>query len=375
MTRERERIVVAPGPVHVPGRLREAVRPVHHRSEDFRSLVLELEGMLRELLGTSSPVYALTASGTGAMEAAVVNVVRPDDRVLVVSGGKFGERWSEILRAYGCAERLLSFETGAAVDIGRVATAAREYEASIVACTHVESSTGLLLDLEGLAAALPDRRIMVDAIASLGAEELMMEEWGIDVVVSASQKAFASPPGLSFVAMRERARAPAHPAYYFDLAQYEEGWKHGDAPYTPAIETIQMVHASMLRAREIGWSAIRERHAAASTAFREAMRSLSLTSLPANPSAAVQAIRLPEGCDGKRFLGILESEHGIIAAGGQGALRSRIFRTGFLGQFDGGTILRIVRAVAATLMELGMNVNVTDAERAMGPVSDLKALY
>jgi len=377
MVHEPERIVIAPGPVHVPQVLRDAVQPMHHRSDAFRAMVRDMEKMLQELLGTSSRVYTLTASGTGAMEAAVANVVRADDRALVVSGGKFGDRWNEILSAYGCNTRLLSFEPGAAIDIEAVAAAAAEHEADIVACTHVESSSGLLLDLHSLASRLPRPLIMVDAIASLGAEELAMDDWGLDVVVSASQKAFASPPGISFVALNDRARGrtPGHASYYFDLGRYEAGRERGDTPFTPALETIQMVHASMLRTRETGWGLVRERHRNASSAFIEAMGSLSLESCPANPSAAVQAFILPDGCDGAGFLELLRMRHGIIAAGGQGPLRGKIIRTGFLGLLDGGTLLRIARAFAETLTELGVDTDVTEIESAMGPVSDLPGLF
>lgn len=377
MANEPERIVIAPGPVHVPRALRDAVLPMHHRSDTFRAMVLDVEGMLRELLGTSSPVYTLTSSGTGAMEAAVVNTVRHDDRVLVVSGGKFGDRWNEILSAYGCNANLLSFEPGAAVDIDAVVSAAARFDADIVACTHVESSSGLLLDLHSLASRLSGPLVMVDAIASLGAEELSMDEWGLDVVVSASQKAFASPPGLSFVVMSDRARerAPGNAVYYFDLGRYEAGRECGDAPFTPAIETIQLVRASMIHARDVGWDRVRERHRAVSAAFIEAMTMLSLESFPENPSSAVQAFVLPDGCGGAGFLELLEERHGIVAAGGQGALKGTIFRTGFLGQFDGGTLLRIVRAVASALSESGLNTKVTEAERALEAVTNLPGLF
>lgn len=377
MTPEPDRIVIAPGPVHVPGALRGRVQPMHHRSAAFRTIFRETETMLGELLGTSSPVYTLTASGTGAMEAAVANTVRTEDRTLVVSGGKFGDRWEEILSAYGCGTRLLSFEPGATVDIDAVEAAAGEYGATVVACTHVESSSGLLLDLGSLASKLEGRLVMVDAIASLGAEELAMDEWGLDAVVSASQKAFASPPGVSFLALgesvRKRKRSPA--SCYFDLARYEEGRERGDAPFTPAVDTIQMIHASLIHARDTGWNNIRDWHRTTSAAFMEAMGKLSLRILPERPSSAVQAFILPEGCDGERFLELLEAEHGIIAAGGQGPLKGTIFRTGFLGHFSGGTLLRIVRAVAGTLSELNVNTNVKEAERAIGRVSDLPGLF
>ena len=377
MATEPERIVIAPGPVHVPPALRSRVRPMHHRSDDFRMMIRDTEGMLRELLGTASPVYTLTASGTGAMEAAVANVVRADDRALVVSGGKFGDRWNEILSAYGCGTRLLSFEPGESIDIEAVTAAAAGFDADIVACTHVESSSGLLLDLHSLARGLKRPLLMVDAIASLGAEELSMDDWGLDVVVSASQKAFASPPGISFIAMsgRARGRTDGHTPYYFDLDRYEEGRDRGDTPFTPAIETVQMVHASMLRARETGWDIMREMHQKASSAFIEAMGKISLESLPADPSSAVQAFMLPDGCNGTRFLEMLIDRHGIIAAGGQGPLKGKIIRTGFLGHLGGEILLRIVRGIAATLEELGINTNVTEAEKALGIISDLPGLF
>ena len=377
MAHEPERIVIAPGPTHVPQALRDAVQPMHHRSDAFREIVRDSERMLRELLGTSSSVYTLTASGTGAMEAAVANIVRAGDRALVISGGKFGERWNELLSAYRCNTRMLSFEPGAAVDIEAVSAAAAGYRADIVACTHVESSSGLLLDLPLLASRLQRPLVMVDAIASVGAEELAMDDWGLDVVVSASQKAFASPPGISFVALNDRARGRATETipYYFDLGRYEAGREMGDTPFTPALETIQMVHASMLRAREVGWDIVRERHRKVSSAFIDAMGSLSLESFPRNPSSAVQAFILPDGCDGAGFLELLRSRHGIIAAGGQGVLRGKIIRTGFLGHLDGGTLLRIVGAVGATLSELGINANVTEAEVSIKPVSDLHRLF
>lgn len=377
MAHEPERIVIAPGPVHVPQALRDAVQPMHHRSDACRAIVRETEKMLRELLGTSSRVYTLTASGTGAMEAAVANIVRAGDRALVVSGGKFGDRWNEILTAYGCSTRLLSFEPGMAVDIEAVAAAAAEYEADIVACTHVESSSGLLLDLHSLSSRLSRPLVMVDAIASLGAEELAMDDWGLDVVVFASQKAFASPPGISFVALNDRARGrtPGNAPYYFDLGRYEAGRERGDTPFTPALETIQMVYASMLRACETGWDIVRERHRNVSSAFIEAMGSLSLESFPRIPSSSVQAFILPDGCDGAEFLELLRMRYGIIAAGGQGPMSGKLIRTGFLGLLDGGTLLRIARAFAGTLTELGVDTDVTEAESAMGPVSGLPGLF
>lgn len=380
MTGERERIVIAPGPVQIPRVLWEAIVPMHHRSDAFRAIARETEAMLQELLVTDSPVYLLTASGTGAMEAAVAAVAREGDSALVVSGGKFGDRWGEIFDAFGCRTHLLRFDEGAEIDIDAVVAAVAERKPDIVACTHVESSTGLLLDLEELAGRFAEPRplLVVDAIASLGAEALAMDAWGLDAVVAASQKALASSPGLGIVAVsgRVRARNPAAASrsYYFDLARYESGRDGGDTPFTPALHTIQMVHRALRLQREMGWKQVRARHKRVSDAFIEAAGHLALQCLPQRPSSSVQAFVLPPSCIGADFLERLESRFGIIAAGGQGPLEGKIVRTGFLGLYGGSTLQRIVSAFAEVLSELSCSVDVTAAKRSLRPVGSLPEL-
>jgi aspartate aminotransferase-like enzyme len=381
---EQERIVISPGPVHVPRSLTDGIIPMHHRSDAFRTIMRETEAMLREILRTGSPVYIVTASGTGAMEAAAVNTVRGGESVLVVSGGKFGDRWRDIFEAYGCPTHVLEHEWGREIDIGAVIASVEERRPDIVACTHVESSTGLLLDLEGLAASLPEPRplLVVDAIASVGAESFSMDEWGIDAVAAASQKALAAPPGIGIVALGERVRsasasrksAAPRGSFYFDLDRYEAGRERGDAPFTPALHAIHIMHNALDKQRNAGWGQVMERHRRVSDAFIEASGHLGLSCFPERPSAAVQALTLPPGAAGKHFMEMLESRYGIIAAGGQGRLAGKVVRTGFLGIHGGATLQRIVSSFAGALSELGCAVDVRGANEAVGPVADLPEL-
>jgi aspartate aminotransferase-like enzyme len=306
----------------------------------------------------------------------VANVTRPGSRVLVVSGGKFGDRWREISEALGCRTDALRFAAGEAIDIGAVAERVERDEPEFLALTHVESSTGLLLPLRELIDALPRPRpvLIVDAIASLGVEEFAMDAWGIDVAVAACQKAFAAPAGLSFVSMGERARILmercTRELYYFSLKRYEAGRTSGNTPFTPAIEIIQLVHNALGTIRDMGWETMQQRHRTASRAFLEAARHLSLESLPKSPSAAVQALVLPQPCRGKGFVETLAARTGIIVAEGQGELRGRIVRTGFLGLHSGKAILFVIKELGSLLLDMGCSVDPDAAGRALEELSD-----
>ncbi len=349
---------------------------MHHRSDAFREIVLGTEAMIRGILGTDAPVYLVTASGTGAMDAAAANVTKRGSRVLVISGGKFGDRWGEIFDAYGCRVETLRFEAGEAVDIDTVTGRVERDKPEFLALTHVESSTGLLLPLRELIDALPQPRpvLIVDAVASLGVEEFAMDAWGLDVVVGACQKAFAAPPGLSFVSMGKRAldlmRSCPRDLYYLSLQRYDEGRDEGDVPFTPAIEIIQMVHRALGTIENIGWDVMQERHRVASNTFLEAAGHLSLECFPKMPSAAVQALVLPHECHGRSFVETLAREKGIIVADGQGAMKGRIIRTGFLGLHGGKVILRSIKALGALLKEMGCASDLGAAERAAARISD-----
>lgn len=369
LPRVEGRVIVSPGPVHPFPALRENLPPLHHRSDAFRNLVTDIEKMLDELAGSSSPVYLLAASGTGAMEAAVANMTVPGSRVFVVSGGKFGRRWSEICGAYGCRVETAQFDGGKAVDVDAVLRGIRETGAGYVTLTHVESTTGLLAPVREIASRLESPRpvVIVDGISSLGAEEFSMNRWGVDVLVGASQKSFAAPPGVSFVVMGERARPLAGRrggSYYFDFARFEAGRKRGDTPFTPAIETIQIMHRSLSMMRRAGFGVFVRRHARAAAAMSAAAERCSLRPYSECPSSAVQVFRLPEGCRADEVLARLEGR-GFVAAGGQDEVKGKVVRLGFLGLFDVETLARLARALAMSLGESGVRVDVSGAERCI----------
>ena len=376
------RIVLSPGPVHVSPSQWEGLRHLHHRSDEFRTIVRETEGMIQELIGTDSPVYSISASGTGGMEFAATNMTSPGYTVLVVSGGKFGDRWAELCGAYGCRVNHVQLPPGVAIDVGNIVERVRAYGPDILALTHVESSTGLRAPIEELIGALPEPRpvIMLDAIASVGAESLSMDAWGIDAVVAASQKAFAAPPGASFVVLSPRAQkltqiVNRRHLYYFSLRRYEKGRQKGDTPFTPAIHTMQIMHRSLRRIQEIGWERVRERHRRASRAFIEAAAHLSLKSLPENPSDAVQVFKIPDGYGPADLVGELAEREGLIVAGGQGQLAGKVVRTGFLGLHGGKTLERAIDSIARVVAQGGCVVDAGAARRAMEVISDQEDLF
>lgn len=359
----RGSVIMSPGPVHVAPEAFKDLPPLHHRSDEFRNIVRECESALRELLHTSSPVFLLTSSGTGAMEAAVANVTVPGSRVLVVSGGKFGRRWAEICDAYECRTSVMRFEGGMEIDVDAVAERIDRERPEFVALTHVESSTGLLFPLGELSARIRgDERpvFVVDAVSSLGAEELRMEEWGIDVAIGASQKSLAAPPGVGLAAVSGRALGLVGRrrtgSYYFDFNRARLAGAHGDTPFTPAITTIQIMHRSLRSMRALGFEKVLSRHEAASGAFLRAAEQLSLKSFAKRPSSAVQVLVLPRECPGERVLASLERE-GFVAADGQDDLKGRVVRTGFLGLHGRETLVRFVSALGKGVGDCGVNID------------------
>ncbi len=371
-------ILVSPGPVDVPGDASSSIAQLHHRSLEFEIIVEESAGMVREALGTSHPVHFIAASGTGAMEAAVANATAPGARLLVVSCGKFGDRWAEIAAAYDCDVSTMRLSEGSSVDVEAVVDRVRSERPRYLALTHVESSTGLLFPLRELARLLGEDRpvVIVDAVSSFIAEEMPMDEWGIDVVVGASQKALAAPAGVSFVAMGARARAGAsrRGLYYFDLERYGSGAGKSATPFTPAVQTMQIAHRTLSEMRRLGFDAVRSRHERSSRAFLSACGALGLASFPDSPSSAVQALRLPGGISSETILGSL-ARRGFIAAGGQGKLRGSIIRTGFLGLHGASTLIRLVGALGESLRAAGIEADLPGAEKRMREYDEAEPLF
>ena len=377
MDRGEDLILLTPGPVHIDPRRFAALPPMHHRTGRFREIVIDTGCMLGDLCGTKESAFLFAASGTGAMEAVIANVAHPGAKVLVVEGGKFGRRWAEISRAFECEVDILRFPMGKSVDPARVAERAGKFSPDLIALTHVESSTGLRLDIERVISALPDRRALLalDAIASVGSEKIMMDEWGIDILAGAGQKALAAPAGVSFVIAGPRAMEAAaentRPGFYFDFERYGEGMKTGDTPFTPAVHSIQVLHGSLESIRSKGIDAVLDRHEISSGALTAAVEALGMRSFPDNPSRSVQAFFPPEGISCEGVIRSLGERHGIIIAGGQDEMAGRIIRTGFPGIHSGKVLERLVRGLADT-------IDGGDLEKAsalLAPVRNLPPLF
>jgi aspartate aminotransferase-like enzyme len=373
MDRREDLILLTPGPVHIDPRRFAALPPMHHRTGLFREMVIDTGRMIGELCGARETAFLFAASGTGAMEAVVANVAHPGSKVLVVEGGKFGRRWGEIARAFECEVDIIHFKMGEVVDPARVAERAEEFSPDLITLTHVESSTGLRLDVEGIVSALPHRRALIalDAIASVGSENILMEEWGVDVLAGAGQKALAAPAGVSFVIAGQRAMEAAsrnpRPAFYFSFDRYGEGMKTGDTPFTPAVHSVQLLHGSLERIRGAGIDAVFGRHEASSSAISNAFEILGMSSFPDLPSRSVQAFLPPEGILCEAVITFLGEKHGIIIAGGQDEMAGRIIRTGFPGIYSGQVLEKLVNGLAAALGE-------RDLEKAFAPLEPVRNL-
>ncbi|MEX0675085.1 MAG: alanine--glyoxylate aminotransferase family protein, partial [Gaiellaceae bacterium] len=335
-----KRYLFTPGPTPVPPPVLAALaEPVlHHRGPDFRLVYSRCLERLKAVCRTEREVLLFTSSGTGLMESAVANLVSPGDRVLVVSAGYFGERWTELARAYGADVEELAYAWGEAPSAADLA--ARLDGHGIVFLTHSETSTGVVADLQALAAAAKDAGalVAVDAVSSLGAVPLETDAWGLDVVVSGSQKALMTPPGLAFVTVSEQAwaRRGAAPRFYFDWERTRAAQEKLDAAFTPATSLVVALDVALGLLLEEGLEAAFERHVRLGRACRAGIRAMGLELFsPDDDSASVvTAIRAPDGIDSGELVLALRDRFGITLAPGQGPLKGKVFRIGHIGWFD-----------------------------------------
>jgi aspartate aminotransferase-like enzyme len=358
-----KRHLFTPGPTPVPPQVLAAMAEavVHHRSPDFRPVFRRCLDRLTEVFRTVREPLLFTASGTGAMESAVANLAGPGDRVVVVSAGNFGERWVEIARAHECDVDVLDYEWGEAPAADDLAARLRELGgAKVVLLTHSETSTGVVADVRGLAAAAREAGALsvVDAVSSLGAVPLETEEWGIDVVVSGSQKALMTPPGLAFTAVSHAADGGRSRTYYFDWALARKAQEKLDAAFTPAVSLVVALDVALGLLLEDGLEAAFERHVRLGRACREGAKAmgLELFSPDDDSSAVVTAINAPPGIDAEELVLTLRDRFGITLAGGQGPLKGRVFRIGHIGWFDVFDIATALAGVELVLSELGADI-------------------
>jgi aspartate aminotransferase-like enzyme len=354
-----------PGPTPCPDEVLAAVggQMINHRGPEFRDLITRVHRRLQEVFQTKNDVLILTASGTGAMEAALVNTLSPGDGVLCVSIGEFGERFIQIAQAYGMRVVKVDFPYGHAADPEEVRKALRAHPwVKAVCVTHNETSTGVTNDLQALARVVKeaDKLLIVDAISSLGCIPLPVDAWGCDVVATASQKGFMVPPGLAFVSMSplawEAYRSARSPRYYLDLGKHKAFFEKGQTPWTPAVSLLYGLDVSLEAMLRRGMEAIYAHHACIGALTRAGVRALGLSLLPVEEryaSNTVTAIKVPEGVDGNRLVALLREEFGVVVAGGQGPLAGRVIRIGHMGYVREEDIREALEALGKALTRMG----------------------
>ncbi len=373
-----------PGPVEVPeAALLAMARQVrHHRTAEFRRTMADVFAGLKYVFQTANDVLVLSCSGTGGMEAAVVNTVPRGGKALVLESGKFAERWRLIAERFGIEVVRYEVPWGDSFDAAEVARLLAEHpDTAAVFATLQETSTGVGHDIEAIGRVVRDTPTLfvVDGISGAGAMECRTDDWGIDVLVVGSQKALMTPPGLAFLAVSpkawQRIEAIDRPAFYFDLLAYREAAKANETPYTPAIPLIEALAESLRLIRAEGIENVWARSRRLSRAVLAGIAALGLRPVAKRPAEGVSAVYLPEAIDGKAFLARLEERFGIKLAGGQGPLKGRIFRLAQMGQIDEADILGCLAAIEMVLEEMGHSVTLgsatAEAESAFaGPLSE-----
>ena len=357
--------LLTPGPTPVPERLSlRMARPiVHHRSPEFEAVFARVRENLGWLFQTRQDVLVFAASGTGTMEASFVNFLRKGDTAIVVDGGKFGERWGKLAKAYGVNAVTLKCEWGHPVEAAAVGSALRENpQAKAVYVQANESSTGVYHPIRELAqvTAKTGAILVVDAISALGAMPLPMDEWGIDVLVSAGHKALGLPPGIAFLAAGEKAwklnESADLPRFYFDVKRERENQRKNQTAWTPAISLVEGLDESLTMFREEGLENVFARHERMAKAARAGMQALGLTLYSKSPSAAMTTVLAPDGVDSEKLVKHLFKQYGIKLVGGQDAAKGKIFRIAHLGYFDDFDMLVVIGAIERGLHDLGAKV-------------------
>jgi len=369
-----KRYLLTPGPTPVPPEvLLHMSQPlIHHRTPEFSQLFAEVQEGLRWLFQTEQEVLILAASGTGAMEAAVANTCAAGDTAIVVNGGKFGERWLKICQAFGVKAVEIKVEWGRAVTVETVAQALRDHpEARAVLLQASETSTTVLHPVREIAALTrgTDVLLIADGITAVGATDLPMDRWGVDVLVTGSQKALMLPPGLAFLALSPKAwsrvEAATLPRFYFDLRREgKEQQKHTTA-YTPAISLVYGLHEVLRLLRAEGLEHVFARHARLAAATRAAAQALGMRLLaPEHPSPAATGVWLPPQVDGSQLLTYMRDRMGVDIAGGQDHLKGKVARIshiGYVGPFD---VITAISTLEMALCRYGCELQLGSGVRA-----------
>ncbi len=356
-----------PGPTPVPEEtLLELARPVtYHRSAEAKAILAEVTEDLKYVFQTANPVFTLTSSGTGGMESAVSSCLAAGEKVILLTAGRWGERWRGVLKGHGANIVTVEVPYGKAVtpEMAEAAVKANP-DAKAVFATLSETSTGVGHDVAafGKIVAATDALLIVDGISGLGAMECRVDEWKLDVCVTGSQKALMLPPGLAFVSVSEKAwkKIDATPVrnFYFDLRRYRKSQAESDTPFTPANTLIRAQRASLKRIRAEGIENLWARHARIAAATRAGVTAMGLELFAERPNSALTVITVPAGVDGSGTLKKLEKQYGFKLADGQDAMKGKIWRLSHMGYTDAFEVLGAVSALELVLAESGFKVEV-----------------
>ncbi len=358
-------ILLTPGPTPLPPQVREAMGRaiIHHRTSQYRAIFKRVLQGMQTAIQTANPVYCLTSSGTGAMEASVNNLLSSGDEAIVVLGGKFAERWQELCKAYGVKVTTVPLAYGDAVDPQQVDAALNAHpNVKAVFATLCETSTGVVHDVQALASLTRKRQavLVVDAISGLLADECRTDEWGVDVVVTGSQKGLMLPPGLAFLSISQKASAlmaqSKSPRYYFNLAAYHKALADDDTPFTSAVSTVIALDEALKLVLQQGVTQMIRRCAQMAEATRAAAQALGLERFAKRPSNGVTAIKVPSGVDGKALTKVMYDTSRVMVAGGQGDMAGKIFRVAHMGYISPDDVLAGLTALEQALTGLGYTV-------------------
>jgi len=354
-----------PGPTTVPEEtLLELAKPVtYHRAAEAKAILAEVSEDLKYVFQTTQPVFTITSSGTGGMEAAVSNSLAAGEKVILLTAGRWGERWRGVLKAFGANIVAVEVPYGKAVTPEMLATAlGANPDTKAVFATLSETSTGVGHDVEayGKLVAKTEALLIVDAISGMGAMECKVDAWGIDVCVTGSQKALMLPPGLAFVSVSEKAwkKIDATPirSFYFDLRRYKKSFADSDTPFTPANTLIRAQRASLKRIRAEGIENLWARHSRIAAACRAGVKAMGLELFAERPNSGLTVITVPAGVDGSATLKKMEKQYGFKLADGQDNMKGKIWRLSHMGYTDAFDVLGALSALELVLIESGFKL-------------------
>jgi len=354
--------LLSPGPTPVPEDvLAAAAEPIiHHRTPEFSGIFMEVSEGLKYVFGTKEDVFVLTSSGSGAMETAVINTLNPGDKVITISGGKFGERWGKICRAYGVEVREIELEWGELFSKEQLAEELKANpETKAVFATLSETSSGTVYDIQGYGEVMArsEAILAVDGISGLGATPCPMDEWKVDILVAGSQKSFMIPPGLAYLAFSPKAwnlvENSTLPKFYFDAKAYKKNLAKKTTPWTPAVSLIIQQKKALDLIKSVGLEKLFEHHRILGDATRAGIKALGMELLSKNPGNILTAVKVPAGLDGVQLVKTMQGKYMAYIAGGQDPYKGKIFRIAHLGYMGGFDIITALSALEMTLSELG----------------------